>query len=373
MSSGSRFIAAAVAALGVSLASAGFLAARRSQIRPQPESQTASAEPTPAAVPSPVATPQPVVSPEPVASPEVQPTDPAPSAPAPSSEKVRTKAAAPRPIPPPTSRMATKAPTAAPAPAPVRDVATSRDVAVTRDVAAARPATSTEPHRPAPAPVPEPVVESRTPPPARTPTVDPVPAPPPPAVVEPAPVEIPKPQFEEHTVRADSVLGIRLDQSLSSATAKLEDRVTASVSRDLIVNGRTVLPTGTRLEGEVTLVQPGSKFKGRARLGIRFHTLVLADGMRVPIQTEALYRDGESATGSTAAKIGGGAAAGAILGGMLGGKRGAIIGAGVGAGGGTAAVMAGDAKDAVLERGAPLSMKITSPVTVTIERDPLSR
>jgi hypothetical protein len=188
--------------------------------------------------------------------------------------------------------------------------------------------------------------------------------------VEGAPVEIPRRQLEEHTVRADSVLGIRIDQSLSSATARLEDRVTASVTRDVVVDGRTVVPRGTRLEGDVTLVQPGSKFKGRARLGIRFHTLVLADGLRVPIQTETLYRDGESATGSTAAKVGTGTAAGAILGAVLGGKRGAIIGAGVGAAGGTAAVIAGDTKDALLESGTPLTMRLTSPVTLTIERDP---
>ena len=170
-------------------------------------------------------------------------------------------------------------------------------------------------------------------------------------------------------MKADSVVGIRLEQSLSSATAKLEDRVVAVVSRDVMVDGRTVLPIGTRLEGNVTLVQPGSKFKGRARLGIRFHTLVLADGLRVPVQTEALFRDGDSATRSTATKVGTGAAAGAILGAVLGGKRGAILGAGAGAGGGTVAVMAGDAKEALLESGTQLTMRLTSPVTVTIERE----
>ena len=164
------------------------------------------------------------------------------------------------------------------------------------------------------------------------------------------------------------MVGIRIDQSLSSATAKPEERITAVVSRDVVVDGRTVLPTGTRLEGNVTLVQPGSKFKGRARLGVRFHTIVLADGLRVPMQTEALYRDGESATGSTATKVGTGAAAGAIIGAVLGGKRGAMIGAGVGAGGGTAAVLAGDAREAVLPSGTPLTMRLTSPVTVTVER-----
>jgi len=164
------------------------------------------------------------------------------------------------------------------------------------------------------------------------------------------------------------MMAIRLNQSLSSATAKVEDRVTAVVSNDVVVDGRTVVPSGSRLEGTVTVVQPGSKFKGRARLGIRFHTLVLDGGMRVPIQTEALYRDGDSATGVTATKVGGGAAAGAIIGGLLGGKQGAIIGGTIGAGGGTAAVMAGDAKEAVLPSDSQLSMRLTAPVTITVEK-----
>jgi hypothetical protein len=203
--------------------------------------------------------------------------------------------------------------------------------------------------------------------------LDPAPAARPATAVEAPPAEVQKPRFEELTVKADSVVGIRLDQSLSSATAKIEERVTALVSRDVTVDGRTVLPIGTKLEGTVMLVEPGSKFKGRARLGIRFHTIVLADGQRVPIQTEALYRDGESATGSTAAKVGTGAAAGAILGAVIGGKRGALIGAGVGAGGGTAAVVAGNPKEALLPGGTPLTMRLTNPVTITIERDQSSR
>lgn len=187
------------------------------------------------------------------------------------------------------------------------------------------------------------------------------------------PVEIQKPRFEELTVKADSVIGIKLDQAVSSATAKIEDRVTALVTRDVTVDGRTVLPINTKLEGTVTLVEPGSKFKGRARLWIRFHTIVLTDGQKVPIQTEALTRESESATASTATKVGTGAAAGAILGAVMGGKRGALIGAGVGAGGGAAATMAGNPKEVVLPVGTLFSMRLTHPVAITIERDPSSR
>jgi hypothetical protein len=336
MSSGSRFIAAAVAALVVSVAAAGVLGMRRADSRTPVTPLNVSAEPTPTAVPSPVA------------SPAVEPAAGPSSASPHRSEAVQSKPASPKP----TARMATAKRTPASLPT--------------------RPAIGTDAPRPAARPAMEPVVEAPNvppaPPPATKPMVDPAP-PAPAAAVATVPVEIPRRQLEEHTVKADSVVGIRLDQSLSSATAKLEDRVSASVSRDVIVDGRTVLPTGTRLEGNVTLVQPGSKFRGRARLGIRFHTLVLADGLRVPIQTEAVFRDGESATGATATKVGTGAAAGAIIGAVLGGKRGAIIGAGVGAGGGTAAVMAGDAKDALLESGTPLTIRLTSPLTLTIERD----
>src|SRR6185295_10807056 len=148
--------------------------------------------------------------------------------------------------------------------------------------------------------------------------------------------------FEEVTVKEDTVIGIRIDQSISSETARVEDRVTAKISRDVAIEGRTALAAGTRLEGVVTTVERGGKFREKAKLGIRFNTLILADGLRVPIQTEVLTREGESPSADASKKIGVGAVAGTILGGVLGGKRGAVIGATAGAGAGTGAVMAGD-------------------------------
>ena len=367
MSTGSRFITAAVAAMVVSVASAGFVVARRSA-SPAPVATTepapvAAAEPTPDATPSPESSP--ALKSESAAA---SPASPAPAA-SPAPETVLSKAMQP------------KARASTPAPSPKANAASLKKKPATR---VDPPRTAT---RPASQPALEPVVEtsavsptwsapspaaaSSSGPPVARPAANP--APPPAPVVETAPVEAPKRQFEELTVKADSMVAIRLNQQLSSATAKVEDRVTAIVSNDLMADGRMVVPAGSRLEGTVTTVQPGSKFKGRARLGIRFHTLVLADGMRVPIQTEALYRDGESATRATATKVGTGAAAGAIIGGLLGGKRGAIIGGTVGAGGGTAAVMASDSREAVLESGSPLSMRLTAPVTITVERDPARR
>ena len=108
-----------------------------------------------------------------------------------------------------------------------------------------------------------------------------------------------------------------------------------------------MLPKGTRLEGNVSLVQPGSKFRD-VRLGIRFHTIVLADGLRVPIQTETLYVTA-SRRRIDGDKVGTGTAAWSDSRWAMAGRRGAIIGAGVGAAGGTAAVLTGDTKEVVLE------------------------
>lgn len=178
-----------------------------------------------------------------------------------------------------------------------------------------------------------------------------------------------KPRYEDLVVKEDSVIGIRLDSTVSTETAKVEDKVTAHVVRDVTVDGRTAIPANARLEGVVATVERGGKFKDRARLGIRFHDLLLADGTRLPIQTETIFREGESPTGPAASKVGAGAVAGTILGAVIGGKKGAAIGATVGAAGGTAAVMATGQNDAVLTAGTPLTVRLTSPVTVSIEKE----
>jgi len=180
--------------------------------------------------------------------------------------------------------------------------------------------------------------------------------------------EPPKPRFDELTVAENSVIGIHLDSTISSETARVEDKVTAHVTRDVVVGGRTAIPAGAKLEGNVTLVQPGGKFKDRARVGIKFTSLVLPDNTHQPIQTEALFRDGESPTGEATAKVGPSVVIGTIVGAMVGGKKGAAIGAGAGAAGGTAAVAAGGRNDAVFAAGSPLTVRLTAPLTVLIER-----
>jgi hypothetical protein len=173
--------------------------------------------------------------------------------------------------------------------------------------------------------------------------------------------------FEELVVSPSSVIGLQTETRISSDTARLEDRVEARVTRDVKVGDAIAIPAGSRAIGSVIQVERGGKFKERARLGIRFHTLVLNDGTELPVSTETIYRYGEAVGNKTAAKIGGGAVAGAILGAIMGGSKGAAVGATSGAGAGTAVVMAGDPSEAVFAAGTELTVRILAPVAITLE------
>jgi hypothetical protein len=169
-------------------------------------------------------------------------------------------------------------------------------------------------------------------------------------------------------IPADAVLGLQIDRTVSSELARVEDRVDARVTRDVRVGDRVAIPAGAVVQGSVMEVERGGKVKERAKLGIRFHTVVLADGTRLNIKTESIVREGASPSKGSAARIGGAAAGGAILGAILGGGKGAVIGGSIGAAGGTAATMAGDRQPAVLPAGSTVSVRVQQPVTVTVEK-----
>ena len=271
------------------------------------------------------------------------------------SEGVLPDTAAPAEVPAPVAPLAPVAPVPIPS-APAR---------VTKPVPASRPSS------PAPRPANTRVAANTPPPaPAREETLATIPAPSiPESHSQPArPIEPPAPVLEELVVSAQSVIGLQMETAVSSDNARLEDEVVARVTRDVKVGDRVAIPSGARAQGSVTLVERGGKVRERARLGVRFTSIVLADGTRIPIHTEAVLREGDSPGRESAAKIGGGAIGGAIIGGILGGAKGAAIGSTVGAGAGTGAVMAGGRNHATLPAGTPLTVRLEDPATVTVER-----
>ena len=310
----------------------GYLAARQGISR----SDSAVTESAPAAAPAatPATEPRPVTESEGV----ITPTAPVP-APAPDLEAPRVDHASCA-EPSRATRTGARAPERADAgraKPPAAAAARTAPPATPTRTARIEPAASA----PAPAPAPSTPSNGGTMWEPRA-TVEPERAPVAPAEPEPPPPP-PVPEVVELVVPADAVLGLQIERTVTSEIARVEDRVDARVTRDVRVGDRVAIPAGSLVQGSVMEVERGGKVKERARLGIRFHTVVLADGTRLAIRTDSVVREGTSPANESAAKIGGAAVGGAILGAILGGGKGAVIGGSIGAAGGTAATMAGSA------------------------------
>jgi hypothetical protein len=192
-----------------------------------------------------------------------------------------------------------------------------------------------------PAPAPAPAAVAAVPTPVSPPTAP---------AASPSGTEIP----------AGTELDVRLQNSLNSGTAQVEDRFEATSLVDLDVQGRRVVPAGTVLRGVVSSVEPATRTNRTAKMTVTFDQMTV-NGRTYPIRgtvTQAIQ--GEGIKGE-AGRVGVGAGVGAIIGGILGGFKGALAGILIG-GGGTIAATEG--REVELPQGTVLRVRFDSPVNV---------
>jgi hypothetical protein len=161
-----------------------------------------------------------------------------------------------------------------------------------------------------------------------------------------------------------------LDNGLSTASARVGDRFTATVRQPAQYEGAVI-------EGHVANVQRSGRLTGRSQLTLSFDNVRLRDGRSyrfagildsvrnglgetVRIDNEGSVRDDDQTT-KTAERAAIGTAVGAIIGAIAGGGKGAAIGAIVGAGGGAGSVYVQGRDDLVLDRGSELVIRATGP------------
>jgi hypothetical protein len=150
------------------------------------------------------------------------------------------------------------------------------------------------------------------------------------------------------SVPSGTELTVVMTDAVGTDTSKPGNTFTGSLGESVIVNGKTVIAKGTKVQGRVETVDEPGRVKGKAALSLVLTQLVRG-GKTYPIATEPFSAEAEADTKGDALKIGGGAAVGAVVGAIAGGKKGAAIGAGVGGGAGTAAVLATKGKQLRIE------------------------
>ena len=192
--------------------------------------------------------------------------------------------------------------------------------------------------------------------------------PPPPASTRPAPAAAGQPPARSTTSAGSSNYGVevpvgtefdvRLQATLDSETAQVEDRFEATTTEDIVVNGRTAVPAGALVRGVVSAVEPATRTNRTARLTVSFDQITV-NGRDYPLRatvTEAI--EGAGIKGE-AGRVGAGAGVGAIIGGILGGVRGALAGLAIGGGG---VLVATEGKDVKVPQGSILRVRVDSPV-----------
>jgi hypothetical protein len=151
-----------------------------------------------------------------------------------------------------------------------------------------------------------------------------------------------------NTVASGEKIRVRIDEELSSSTARVGDRFNTKVTEPVYsTNGAVVIPTGSTIVGRVDSVQANRKGGKPGSIDVSFVQVRLPNGQTRSINGTLTDLDsddarsnneGSASGGKTKNRklifIGGGGAGGAVLGGAVGGGKGALIGAIIGGIGG---------------------------------------
>jgi hypothetical protein len=190
-------------------------------------------------------------------------------------------------------------------------------------------------------------------------------------VKEPAP----KPVY--YTVNTGQIIRVRMNQTITSETARIGDQFTTSVVEPVYAEGVEVIPAGSSITGRVASVNRASRQSKAGTIGVHFVSLRLPNGVIQTINgdlsnltNEDVKADneggvsGRSATKRNVVFIGGGAATGALIGAIAGGGKGAGIGAGIGAGLGVAGALLSKGNEAVVKAGTEFGVILNQNLTL---------
>ena len=171
-------------------------------------------------------------------------------------------------------------------------------------------------------------------------------------------------QSSSRSIPDGTPITVRVNENLSSETARAGDGFTGVLTQPVVVNGSTLFPRDAAVRGQVVSAKKSGRLSDPGVLEL---TLISVNNANVSSQPFLIK--GASHTKNNLVNIGGGTAAGAIVGGIVGGGKGAAIGAGVGAGAGTATAAATGKKPATVESEAVLQfVSGNSPIRTSADR-----
>jgi hypothetical protein len=179
---------------------------------------------------------------------------------------------------------------------------------------------------------------------------------------------------------AGTALKVKLENTLSTFSSKTGDSFSGRVTEAVAVDGKTVIPVGTTLQGRISKVSEPRRIEGKPTIGIAPEALILPNGERYTLSAtlvDTSLRNGTDVNdegqfkgaghqGSDTAEVAAGTGGGMLLGGLIGGGEGVLVGGTIGA---TATIThwLSKRRSAVLPSGTELVMELSRPMTLNAE------
>jgi hypothetical protein len=170
---------------------------------------------------------------------------------------------------------------------------------------------------------------------------------------------------------------MKLETTLATYSSRAGDSFSARVTEPVVIDGKTVIPIGSTVEGRVTKANEPRRIAGKPTIAIFPENLVLPNGNRfmlnatlvdtsrgrgTDVNTEGQFK-GAGHDGKDITEVGMATGGGMLVGGLAGGGKGFLIGGAVGA---TATVThwLGKHRSAMLPAGTELVMELSRPMTM---------
>jgi hypothetical protein len=174
-------------------------------------------------------------------------------------------------------------------------------------------------------------------------------------------------QSTQVTIPGSMELLVTLDQTVETNTNQTGDHIQGSLARAVVIDGRTALPSGSKVDMVITSLTKGGHLKTPPEIAFTVRTIITPDGSSYPVTTSSVYEKGRSHTTREVGMIGGGAAAGAVIGGLIGKGKGAIIGGAAGAAAGTGAAAATGQQNLIFAAGKSETFTLKQPLSVDLK------